>query len=174
MAIETLLYQLSSWLLTPVLLVILLALVYSLYQFGRFMVEGLFRLTRGQDGCPLWQLKRSQPTLDSEHMELVILKELEGLRICARTAPLLGLVATMIPMGPALAGVAAGEMGVVGEQVGIAFAAVIVSLLAASLCFILLTIKRRWRLTTLKRIEERAAMASGSGAVTADTLQAAA
>ncbi|MFV0476478.1 MAG: MotA/TolQ/ExbB proton channel family protein [Parahaliea sp.] len=171
MTIETLLYQLSSWLLTPVLLVILLALVYSLYQLGRFVVEAFFRLNNGIEKCSLWQLKRAQPALDSEHLELAVLKELEGLRITARTAPLLGLVATMIPMGPALAGVAAGEMGVVGEQVGIAFSAVIVSLLAASICFILLTVKRRWRLTTLKSIEECEEQKNGNRAVASDNLQ---
>ena len=154
MAIEAILYQLSSWFLIPVLLAIVLAFVYGLYELGSFAVEGLLRVTKGEKSCPLWQLKQRQPELDSEHLELRILKELEGLRITARTAPLLGLVATMVPMGPALAGVAAGEMGLVGEQVGIAFAAVIVALMAASFCFILLTVKRRWRLTTLKKIED--------------------
>ncbi|MCB1680246.1 MAG: MotA/TolQ/ExbB proton channel family protein [Halioglobus sp.] len=154
MAIESILYQLSSWFLVPVLVAIIAAFVYGLYQLGKFVVEAILRTTRGPASCPLWQLKRRQPALDAEHLELHILRELEGLRITTRTAPLLGLVATMIPMGPALAGVAAGEMEVVGEQVGIAFAAVIVALMAASVCFVLLTVKRRWRLTTLKRIEE--------------------
>ncbi|AFI83693.1 MotA/TolQ/ExbB proton channel family protein [Methylophaga nitratireducenticrescens] len=154
MFIESILYQLSSWFLIPVLLTIIFAFVYTLYQLGQFLIEGLFRLRKGTEGCALWQYRQQHPTLDSEHMELFILKELEGLRITARTAPLLGLVATMIPMGPALAGVAAGEMALVGEQVGIAFAAVIVALIAASGCFIMLTIKRRWRVTTLKHIED--------------------
>ncbi|MCB1676515.1 MAG: MotA/TolQ/ExbB proton channel family protein [Halioglobus sp.] len=154
MAIEAILYQLSSWFLVPVLLAIIAAFVYGLYQLGKFAVEAILRTTRGPASCPLWQLKRRQPGLDTEHLELRILQELEGLRITTRTAPLLGLVATMIPMGPALAGVAAGEMEVVGELVGIAFAAVIVALMAASVCFVLLTVKRRWRLTTLKHIEE--------------------
>ncbi|RUO43627.1 biopolymer transporter ExbD [Aliidiomarina taiwanensis] len=156
MAIEAVLYQLSSWFLIPVLVTIILAFVYALYELGRFLVEAGLRLVRTEPSCPVWKLKQAQPQLDSDHLELAILKELEGLRITARTAPLLGLVATMIPMGPALAGVSAGEMGLVGEQVGIAFAAVIVALMAASVCFILLTVKRRWRLTSLKRIEDKA------------------
>lgn len=154
MSIESILYQLSSWFLIPVLLCIIFAFMYALYELGRFTVEAVLRLTNSTANCPLQQLKQQQPQLDSEHLELRILKELEGLRITARTAPLLGLVATMIPMGPALAGVSAGEMGLVGEQVGIAFAAVIVALMAASVCFVLLTVKRRWRLTSLKLIEE--------------------
>lgn len=156
MAIETLLYQLSSWFLMPVLAAILIAFVYALYQAGQFCVEALTRIRQGHKSCALWHYAQGHPQADSEHLELRILKELEGLKITARTAPLLGLVATMIPMGPALAGVAAGEMALVGEQVGIAFAAVIIALMAASLCFILLTVKRRWRLTTLKEIEDNA------------------
>lgn len=156
MSIEIILYQLSSWFLIPVLACIIFAFVYALYQTGQFIIEGFLRLRHGSSHCPLYRLKKQQPHLDSEHLELAILKELEGLKITARTAPLLGLVATMIPMGPALAGVAAGEMGIVGEQVGIAFAAVIVALMAASICFILLSIKRRWRLQSLKHIEDHA------------------
>lgn len=155
MNIEAILYQLSSWFLVPVLLAIVLAFIYAVYQSGSFIIEALYRVRARHHSCPLYQQHRRNPQLDSEHLQLLILKELEGLRITARTAPLLGLVATMIPMGPALAGVAAGEMNLVGEQVGIAFAAVIVALLAASVCFILLTVKRRWRLTSLKQIESQ-------------------
>ncbi len=155
MSIEAILYQLSSWFLIPVLSAIVLAFVYAIYQSGRFIIEALYRYKVRYKSCPVYQIHLVDPQLDSEQLQLLILKELEGLRITARTAPLLGLVATMIPMGPALAGVAAGEMSLVGEQVGIAFAAVIVALLAASVCFILLTVKRRWRLMSLKVIEKQ-------------------
>lgn len=58
-------------------------------------------------------------------------------------------------MSPVLAGVAAGEMTVVGEQVGVAFAAVIVALVAASLAFIIQTVTRRWRLKELLQLERQ-------------------
>ena len=57
-----------------------------------------------------------------ERLELAVLKELEGLRLCSRVAPMLGLVATMIPMGPALVAVASGQSQGVAESLAPAFA----------------------------------------------------
>lgn len=151
--IETILYELSYWFMAPVLLSIILFFIYSLYASGLFLTECYQRFSGGWQ--PLHRLMAAQPGWKSEELELAIMAELEGLKITARTAPLLGLVATMIPMGPALAGVAAGEMTVVGEQVGVAFAAVIVALVAASLAFIIQTVTRRWRLKELLQLERQ-------------------
>ena len=154
MNIEAILYTLSSWFMVPVLVAIVIAFLYALYQLGQFLMEVWQRRFGKNYCCHLAKLSDRQ-NLDSEGLELLILQELEGLKVTARVAPLLGLVATMIPMGPALAGVSAGEMSVVGEQVGMAFAAVIVALMAASVAFVILTVKRRWRLASLLQIEKQ-------------------
>lgn len=154
LAIETLLYQLAYWLMAPVLAAIVLLLMYSLYACGRFLAEWYQRRVRKMAG-PLTRQAAQDTDWKSEQLELHILSELEGLKITARTAPLLGLVATMIPMGPALAGVASGDMVSVGEQVGVAFAAVIIALMAASMAYIILTVKRRWRLKELHQLEQQ-------------------
>ncbi|WP_134055787.1 MotA/TolQ/ExbB proton channel family protein [Rheinheimera aquimaris] len=153
LTIETVLYELSYWFMIPVLVSIILFFLYSLYAAGRFLTECYQQFSTGSQ--PLHTLMANQPHWKTEELELAIMRELEGLKITARTAPLLGLVATMIPMGPALAGVAAGEMTVVGEQVGVAFAAVIVALVAASLAFIIQTVTRRWRLKELLQLERQ-------------------
>ena len=77
------------------------------------------------------------------------LKELEGLRLCSRVAPMLGLVATMIPMGPALVAVASGQSSGVAESLAPAFAAVIVALVAASITFVIYSVRRRWLLAEM-------------------------
>lgn len=151
--IESLLYELSRWFLLPVLIVICVLFVYALYAMGGFLTELVQRLLGSPRARPLHQLLRRHPDYEPADLDLAVLAELEWLRLASRAAPLLGLVATMIPMGPALAGVAAGDMMAVGEQVGIAFSAVIVALLAASLAFVVVTIKRRWRLSELREIE---------------------
>jgi biopolymer transport protein ExbB/TolQ len=151
--IETLLHELSRWFLTPVLALIVLLFLYALYTAGGFCVEFLQR--RHADGArPLHRLRERQPGCELADLELHVIRELEGLRLATRTAPLLGLVATMIPLGPALAGVASGQMQTVGQQVGVAFAAVIVALLAASICYAILIVRRRWRLGELRVIEK--------------------
>ncbi|GAA4815478.1 hypothetical protein GCM10011365_02120 [Marinicella pacifica] len=154
MNIEAILYTLSSWFMVPVLAAIVIAFLYALYQLGQFLTE-VWQRRFGKNYCCHLAKVSDQQNLDSEQLELLILQELEGLKVTARVAPLLGLVATMIPMGPALAGVSAGEMSVVGEQVGMAFAAVIVALMAASVAFVILTVKRRWRLASLLQIEKQ-------------------
>lgn len=156
--IEVILYELSSWFLTPVLLIICALFVYALYALGGFAAEIVQRLLRQPGARPLHRLLARHPEYELADLDLAIMAELEGLRLASRAAPLLGLVATMIPMGPALAGVAAGDMMAVGEQVGIAFAAVIVALLAASIAFTIVSIRRRWRLTELRSIERARAI----------------
>jgi biopolymer transport protein ExbB/TolQ len=84
-----------------------------------------------------------------ERLELAVLKELEGLRLCSRVAPMLGLVATMIPMGPALVAVASGQSSGVAESLAPAFAAVIVALVAASITFVVYSVRRRWLLAEM-------------------------
>lgn len=156
--IEVILFELSRWFMIPVLGLIILLFLYALYMLGGFVTEWLQRsFTRA--GCPvLNKLLAEDRSLQSEDLELSIMTELEGLRLTSRAAPLLGLVATMIPMGPALAGVAVGDMATVGEQVGIAFAAVIIALLAAALTFAMHSVRRRWRLTELRQWERRQPM----------------
>ncbi len=89
----------------------------------------------------------------SDDLELTIMRRLEWLRIVSRTAPMLGLVATMIPMGPALLALSRGEAASVGENLVVAFSAVILALVAASITFFILTIRRRWLLEELRGIE---------------------
>jgi len=148
--IESLLHQLSGWFLAPVLVLILVLFLYACYALGAFAVEAWQR--RGGRAHAMerhWQRHGG----GLEDMELWMLKRLEPLRIGTRTAPMLGLVATMIPMGPALTGLSNGRMEEVAHHVGVAFAAVIVSLLAASAIYAVLVVRRRWLLQDLRRIE---------------------
>lgn len=89
----------------------------------------------------------------SDDVELAIMKRLELLRIVSRTAPMLGLVATMIPMGLALLGLSRGDAASVGENLVVAFSSVILALVAASITFFILTIRRRWLLEELRTVE---------------------
>jgi len=87
-------------------------------------------------------------------LELLVLQELEGLRLCSRIAPMLGLVATMIPMGPALIAVSSGASQEVAQNLAPAFAAVIIALVSASITFWIHTIRRRWLLSELTKLVE--------------------
>jgi biopolymer transport protein ExbB/TolQ len=56
----------------------------------------------------------------------------------------------MIPMGPALLSLSENNTKNVSENLVVAFSAVITALLAASITFVILTVRRRWLLTELR------------------------
>jgi len=148
--IESLLFELSQAFQWPVMLLVLLVFVYSLLTLGAFLVEGYRRLRQPDEVLVL----PNDPSLSIESLELLVLRELEGLRLCSRIAPMLGLVATMIPLGPALLAVSSGKSGLAASNLGAAFAAVIVALVAASLAFAIYTIRRRWLLQELNQLQQ--------------------
>jgi biopolymer transport protein ExbB/TolQ len=156
--IELLMYRIAELFLMPVLVLILLLFVYALVIFGRFAMEAWQRRQPGwvERACPLRRFQRRQATVDSGALELQVLRQLEPLRIVSRTAPMLGLVATMIPLGPALLALGDGNLGQVGENLVVAFSAVIIALITASIAFFVLNVRRRWLLDSLLRIEREA------------------
>src|SRR5687767_13580431 len=149
--LESTLYALSRLFMTPVLLLILAALIYAFVALGTFTVEAWQR-RRGRYRSPLvtTQVHRGG---GSDDLELWIMKRLEWLRITSRSAPMLGLVATMIPMGPALLALTRSDAQGVGDNLVVAFSAVILALVSASITFFVLTIRRRWLLQELREIE---------------------
>lgn len=145
-SLELGLYEASRLFLAPILVLIAASLAYAFVALGMFLAEAAQR-GRGS----------RRPVLvggvHSDDLELDIMKRLEWLRIVSRTAPMLGLVATMIPMGPALLGLSRGDAASVGENLVVAFSAVILALVAASITFFVLTIRRRWLLEELRAVE---------------------
>jgi len=67
---------------------------------------------------------------------------------------MLGLVATMIPLGPALVAVASGQSQGVAQSLAPAFAAVIIALVSASITFVIYSVRRRWLLAELVTVLE--------------------
>lgn len=149
--IETNLFELAQLFLAPVLLLILAALAYAFFALGAFALEAVQR-HRGNYSSPLFA-QQSQRNLQSDDLELWIMKRLEWLRMVSRTAPMLGLVATMIPMGPALLALTRDNSQAVGQNLVVAFSAVILALVSASITFFILTVRRRWFLEELRLIE---------------------
>jgi len=162
--LETLIYDVSRVFLVPVLLLIAGALAYALAMLGAFAVEAWQRRRGTHPRALLAHARRaaagdgppgvdSAPGVDSDDLELWIMRRLEWLRIVSRTAPMLGLIATMIPMGPALLALGGNDAAAVGRNMVAAFSAVILALLAASICFFILAVRRRWLLQDLRELE---------------------
>lgn len=88
-----------------------------------------------------WQ---NNPAMTDTELETRAFKQLEAPRIVTRVTPMLGLVATMIPMGPALKSLSGGDLAQASDNLTVAFSAVIVSLVAASLTYWIVSVRRRW------------------------------
>jgi biopolymer transport protein ExbB/TolQ len=82
--------------------------------------------------------------LSEDELDLRAHKLMEGPRIASRVTPLLSLVATMIPMGPALKGLSKGNLAQVSSSLTAAFSAVILALIAAAITFWMANVRRRW------------------------------
>ncbi len=145
MPFENTLFQLAQMFLWPVTILVVAAFAYAVMSLGAFGLEWVRR--RRQPGRVL--VLAGAGAASPETLELAVLRELEGLRLCSRVAPMLGLVATMIPMGPALVAVASGQSQGVAESLAPAFAAVIVALVAASITFVVYSVRRRWLLAEM-------------------------
>lgn len=166
--VEALLYDVSRIFLVPVMLLIAAALAYAIVMLGIFTVEA-FQRHRGSyrqrlfafacasqhDGDGALQSPHRPAIKASDDLELWIMKRLEWLRIVSRTAPMLGLIATMIPMGPALLALGNSDGASVGKNMVAAFSSVILALLAASICFFILTVRKRWLLQDLRQLERQ-------------------
>jgi biopolymer transport protein ExbB/TolQ len=150
-SLELQLYSLTSLFQMPVMALIFLCLAFALYALGGFVLEWGQRFRKSY--APAFVRTARKNGLDSADVELLILKKLEGLRIVSRTAPMLGLVATMIPMGPALMALSTNQAENVSQHLVAAFSAVIIALIAASVTFYIQTVRRRWMLQDLRRYE---------------------
>ncbi|SEM33321.1 MULTISPECIES: MotA/TolQ/ExbB proton channel family protein [unclassified Acinetobacter] len=152
--VESLIYQASKLFLWPVMLLILISLIFSLVSLGSFIMECVFRTSKRYRSILMKYAEQNQFQASTDDLELWIIKRLEWLRIVSRTAPMLGLIATMIPMGPALLALSSGQAEQVGQNMVMAFSSVILSLVSASICFYILVIRRRWLLEELREYEK--------------------
>lgn len=85
--------------------------------------------------------------------ELRMAKALEPLRIGVKAGPILGLMGTLIPMGPALIGLSQGDIKSMADNLVIAFATTVIGLVVGGICYGLLVIRSRWYRQDLSDLE---------------------
>lgn len=155
--IEAAMYGVSQCFLAPVLIAICLLFLYAFYALGAFALQALQRRQGAAGSRELFAARRADPGLGLAELEAIAVKRLEFARIATRVAPMLGLVATMIPMGPALKALADGQLADVSRNLTVAFSAVILALIAAALTYWVVNVRRRWY------AEDLAALAAEAG-----------
>ena len=80
-------------------------------------------------------------------------KALEPLRIGVRAGPILGLMGTLIPMGPALIGLSQGDIKSMADNLVIAFATTVIGLVVGGICYGTMVIRSRWYRQDLSDLE---------------------
>lgn len=145
--------------MAPVLILIALLFCYSLFELGGFFFQAWQRkqqksnyvkALKGQGkaqsitGYPVASLYFSNTSISKDELDVAAFESIEGVRTVSRLAPMLGLIATMIPMGPALKSLADGNIQGISENLIVAFSAVIFGLVVASITFWIASVKKRW------------------------------
>ena len=149
--VELTMYQISQLFLLPTLALIAGLFLYAFWVLGEFALLAIYR--RQGKGRPLVSQFRQNFRLTADELDLLAHKALENPRIASRVTPMLGLVATMIPMGPALRALGDGQLADVANNLTVAFSAVILALLAAAITYAVAHVRRRWYADELLQIE---------------------
>jgi biopolymer transport protein ExbB/TolQ len=149
--VELTMYQISQLFLLPTLALIAGLFLYAFWVLGEFVLLAIYR--RQGKGRLLVTQFRQNSRLTADELDLLAHKELENPRIASRVTPMLGLVATMIPMGPALKSLSDGNLAKVSDNLTIAFSAVILALIAASITYWVVNVRRRWLAEEMLEIE---------------------
>jgi biopolymer transport protein ExbB/TolQ len=185
-AISDILFRISTGLMVPVIVLLIILFVRSILLaggfFGRYLSvhktekllrESLEGLTAGnvdelkgrlpaQSNAPVIGYIRRMLDVQSSpahtrrllaDFEITADKDMAVCKTLARLGPILGLMGTLIPMGPALVGLSAGDIASMASNMQIAFATTVVGLFAGGIGFVTQQVKQRWYLHELTDLE---------------------
>lgn len=79
-----------------------------------------------------------------DEYECMIERELETPKMFTKMGPMLGLMGTLIPMGPALVGLSSGDIASMAYNMQVAFATTVIGLFAGGIGFVVKSVRQRW------------------------------
>lgn len=79
-----------------------------------------------------------------DEYECLMERELETPKMFTKMGPMLGLMGTLIPMGPALVGLSSGDIASMAYNMQVAFATTVIGLFAGGIGFVVKAVKQRW------------------------------
>ena len=116
------------------------------------------RLCKELSGWPADELTRNKIL---EDLELGMARSLTTLSFIARIAPMLGLMGTLIPLGPALTGLATGNIKALAGNLVVAFTTTVVGILVGGCAFAMSLVRKNWYNQDLSDIEFLCQKATG-------------
>jgi hypothetical protein len=137
----TWLHDAVTWLLTPALFALLIACAIAVIEAGLAVGERFGGLARLQAAGDLLRV------------QTVARHRLERADLLARIPPMLGLMATIIPLGPGLAALGKGDPAQLASAVTVAFDATVLGLVAGIGGLVIGKLRRRWYEELLEAME---------------------
>lgn len=166
------LLTISNTLIYPVIIGLVVLIFVVLMMIGSFLSEYSQRSNNLDDKIKRGNLQRFYRRLktikkkykpgDTREIEIERLiqnheiefeRKMEKTRLLIRIGPILGLMGTLIPMGPALIGLGSGNIAEMANQLVIAFTSTVIGLFIGGIALVITSIRRRWYLEDMKDIE---------------------
>jgi biopolymer transport protein ExbB/TolQ len=98
-----------------------------------------------------------------QEYEFYTVKRLEKTRILVRVGPMLGLMGTLIPLAPALTGLAEGNTKMLTDNLRIAFSVTVIGLLIGGLGFVVSIVRDRFYQQDISDLEYMLELLEGGG-----------
>jgi len=139
-----LMHFITSWLLQPVVWGLLFFTALAIYELG---------IAAGERFSVISALVRAK-----QRRELIEQgkKRIERADFITRIAPMLGLMGTLIPLGPGLSALGTGDISILTTAMTVAFDTTIIGLLAGVIGFVLGRMRRRWYDNAMQRLDDEA------------------
>ena len=132
------------WLLEPVIVGLLLLVAVAVWELGLALGE--------RSGG----VRRLEQAGHHERLAFLARRRIDRADLLARIGPMLGLMGTLIPLGPGLAAMGRGELEILAQAVTVAFNTTVLGLLVGILGFLLGRLRRRWYDAAMERLEAAA------------------
>lgn len=184
--ISNVLYWISTGLLVPVIVLLILAFIRAIILIGSFYgqymqqrrtvgrvyssIEGLTpanvktladSLPAKSDSLLVAYIRRILENRSNDAKIELLLSEYEitadgniaTSKVLTKMGPILGLMGTLIPMGPALVGLATGDIASMAYNMQVAFATTVVGLVVSAIGFLTQQARERWAVKELAALE---------------------
>ena len=161
-AFQSLLYLVSTLLLYPVIISLVLLFFWILFELGKTVGEVARRKERINVNLFKEDLSETIKNFGKDEARVALLlhkweeklyEEIDRLRIVVRISPSLGLMGTLIPMSSGLASLSKGNIDQLISSLIVALTTTVVGLAVAVIAYIIGSVKQKWIDRELKDME---------------------